>query len=136
LSHIKDIITASEISNTFLFCSKIFFKTKNKGGFMIARLTFLSVLTEDAEDLKKTYNEEIVPVIKSQRGNIGAWLLEPTDDRDDFISLTEWISKTDADNYESSGTYKALVDKVKEKFRGDPVLKTYTVAESKIMTTA
>jgi heme-degrading monooxygenase HmoA len=102
---------------------------------MIARLTSFSVHTEDAEELKRTYNEEVVPVIKSQRGNLGAWLLEPTDDRDDYISLTEWISKTDADNYESSGTYRSLINKVKDRFTGDPVLKTYTVAESKIMAT-
>ena len=103
---------------------------------MIARLTFINVSSEDAEEMKRIYNEEVVPVVKNQKGNIGAWLLEPTNSKDEYISLTEWISRADADAYESSGTYRAMVDKVRSKFRGSPVLRTYTVAESKIVATA
>jgi heme-degrading monooxygenase HmoA len=99
---------------------------------MIARLTYFGIRANDVEDVKKIYNEECVPVIKKQKGNVGAWLLEPTNPDDDFISLTEWLSMADADAYETSGTYKSLVDKVRNKFRGNPVLKTYTAAEMKV----
>jgi heme-degrading monooxygenase HmoA len=99
---------------------------------MFARLTYLSIQTEYLDEVKKIYNEEIIPVVKSQKGNIGIWLLEPTNSEDEFISLTEWISKADADAYESSGTYRMLVDKVKDRYKNKPVLKTYNVAESKI----
>jgi len=99
---------------------------------MFARLTYLSIQTEYLDEVKKIYNEEIIPVVKSQKGNIGIWLLEPTNSEDEFISLTEWISKADADAYESSGTYRMLVDKVKNRYKNKPVLKTYNVAESKI----
>jgi len=103
---------------------------------MIARLTYFGVNPEDAEELKKTYNEEIVPVIRTQKGNMGAWLLEPMDPKDDYISLTEWISQADADAYESSGTYRELVAKALNRFRSGPVLKTYSAVDSKIITTA
>jgi heme-degrading monooxygenase HmoA len=103
---------------------------------MIARLTFFGVRPKDAEELKRIYNEEVVPVIKKQKGNMGAWLLEPTDTKDDYISLTEWISKQDADAYESSGAYKELVSKVQNRFKSGPVLKTYTAIDSKIIATA
>jgi heme-degrading monooxygenase HmoA len=103
---------------------------------MFARLTFFNVLPKDVDDLKKVYHDEVVPVIKKQRGNMGAWLLEPSNEIDDYISLTEWVTKADADAYESSGTYKALVDKVKHRFNGNPVLKTYSALDSKIMMTA
>ena len=103
---------------------------------MIARLTFFSVAKENVEELKRIYNEEIVPVIRSQKGSVGAWLLEPTDAKDDFISLTEWLSKADAEAYEVTGTYKEMLKKVKDKFKGDSVLKTYTTADNKIIATA
>jgi heme-degrading monooxygenase HmoA len=99
---------------------------------MFARLTFISLQSESIEEVKKIYNEEIVPVVRSQQGNVGAWLLEPNNDTDDFISLTEWLSEADANVYESSGTYRTLVDKLKDKYKSKPVLKTYNVAETKV----
>ena len=99
---------------------------------MYARLTFIKTSSEHFDRLKRIYNEEITPVIRSQKGNIGCWLLEPTDTSDDTISLTEWTSSADADAYEASGTYRTLVDKIKEYYTSKPVLKTYNVAESKL----
>lgn len=101
---------------------------------MIARLTFFSAHPRDFEELKRIYNEQVVPVIRNQKGNLGAWLLEPTNEKDQFISLTEWISIADGDAYESSGTYRELVNKVKSKFIGEPQLKVFNIADSKIVT--
>ena len=109
--------------------------SKTKEVFTIARLTYFGIRANDVEDVKKIYNEECVPVIKKQKGNVGAWLLEPTNPDDDFISLTEWLSMADAEAYETSGTYKTLVDKLRSKFKGNPVLKTYTAAETKVTAT-
>ena len=103
---------------------------------MIARLTYFGINQKDVEDLKRIYNEDVTPVIKKQKGFLGAWLLEPANPTDQHISLTEWVSQADADAYESSGTYKQLVGMVKDRFTGDPVLKTYTAAETKIITPA
>jgi len=103
---------------------------------MYARLTFLK-LSRDTSDLAiKVYNDEILPVVRSQKGNIGCWLLEPTNATDDYISLTEWVSPNDADAYEASGTYRSLVEKIKEYYTGKPVLKTYNIAEFKMSATA
>jgi heme-degrading monooxygenase HmoA len=102
---------------------------------MIARLTFFSAANpQDVEEFKKVYREQIVPVIRNQKGNLGAWLLEPADEKDQFISLTEWISMADAGLYESSGTYHELVNKLKSRFEGDYQLKTYNIADTKILT--
>jgi quinol monooxygenase YgiN len=127
---------AADLFNSYWF--QIIFYLKKKEVFMIARLTFIGIHQEDAEELKKIYNEEVLPVIRNQKGNLGAWLLEPADEKDDFISLTEWVSQNNADAYESGGTYKTLVEKVKGKLRmkSDPVLKIYSAAENKIMTSA
>jgi heme-degrading monooxygenase HmoA len=103
---------------------------------MFARLTFIKTSAENAAEIKRIYNEEVVPVVRSQKGNIGCWLLEPTNTSDDYISLTEWTSSSDADAYEASGVYRMLVDKIKDYYTAKPVLKTYNVAETKIVATA
>jgi len=101
---------------------------------MFARLTFIDILPERQDDLRKIFNEEIIPAVRAQKGNIGIWLLEPTDITNEYISLTEWISAADADLYDSSGTYQKLVDKVKPMYKSRPILKTYNIAETKLVT--
>ena len=98
---------------------------------MIARLTYLNFLPDKAQDAKKIYNEEVVPVVRKQKGNIDCKLLEPADQTDDYISITTWETKADADAYHTSGVYKELVSKVKRDFSKEPVLKIYT-AESQL----
>ena len=96
---------------------------------MFARLTFIDILPEHAGKLKKIFAEEIIPVVKKQKGNIGIWRLEPTDVADRYISLTEWISAADADAYQASGVYKELVNRMKDSYKSRPVLKAYHVTE-------
>lgn len=93
---------------------------------MIVRLTYLNFLPEKVEEAKKTYNDEIVAIVKKQKGNLDCRLLEPVDKTDDYISMTVWESKADADAYHSSGVYKELVEKVRNDYSKDPVLKVYT----------
>ena len=53
-------------------------------------------------------------------------MLEPLDKTDDYISMTMWDTKEDADAYHSSGVYKQMVDRVKNTFSKDPVLRVYS----------
>lgn len=92
---------------------------------MIVRLTFLSFLPQNLIEAKRIYNEEVIPVVRKQRGNIDCRMLEPMEKTDDYISMTTWETKADADAYHSSGTYRDLVEKVKKDFAKDPVLKVY-----------
>jgi heme-degrading monooxygenase HmoA len=101
---------------------------------MFARLTFIDILPEHKDDLRRVFNEEVIPVVKNQKGNIGIWLLEPTNTSSEYISLTEWMSAADADAYDSSGTYRNLVDKIKAMYKSKPILKTYNIAESRLVT--
>lgn len=101
---------------------------------MFARLTFIEILPDHEDELRRIFNEEVIPVVKKQKGNIGIWLLEPTDNSNEYISLTEWISVTDAESYDSSGTYKNLVDKIKAMYKSKPILRTFNIAESRLVT--
>ncbi len=92
---------------------------------MVVRLTHFNVSTDDTDEVKKIYNQDVVPEVKKQKGNTNVMLLEPVDGSGEFISVTVWESKADAEAYESSGKYKELVAKIKGKFTGQPILKSY-----------
>lgn len=91
---------------------------------MVVRLTRFSISPENAQEAKSIYQQQVVPEVKKQKGNTNVMLLEPTDGTDEFISITAWESKVDADAYESSGKYKELVGKIKGLI-GQATLKTY-----------
>jgi len=93
---------------------------------MIVRLTYISFLPQNADQAKKVYRDEVVPVVKIQKGNLDCRLLEPMDKSDEYISMTTWESQADADQYHNSGVYKELVEKVRKDFAKNPTLKVYT----------
>jgi quinol monooxygenase YgiN len=100
---------------------------------MYARITFIDVAPEHAKEVRAIYKREIVPVVREQKGHVNIMLLEPTDPAEQHVSLTTWKSKADADDYEASGTYRTLVDKIKGLYRSKPTLKTYNIEESKVV---
>jgi len=93
---------------------------------MYVRLTYLNFLPGKADEAKTIYHDELTPIVKKQKGNLDCRLLEPVDKADDFISMTVWDSKEDADAYHTSGVYKQLVDRVRSSFSKEPVLKVYS----------
>jgi heme-degrading monooxygenase HmoA len=93
---------------------------------MYVRLTYMNFLPDKAEEAKRIYNTELVPVVKQQKGNLDCRLLEPVDKANEYISMTQWESKEQADAYHNSGVYSQLVDRVKELYAKPPVLKVYS----------
>ena len=92
---------------------------------MHVRLTFVKVHHDKVKALVSIYNAAIVPAVKKAKGNVDLFMLEPVHPGEDFISVTRWHSKADADLYESSGLYKTLMGKVVHTFSAPPVLKDY-----------
>jgi heme-degrading monooxygenase HmoA len=92
---------------------------------MIVRLTYLNFIPENIVQAKAIYHDDVMPTVRKQKGNIDCRLLEPMDKSDEYISMTTWETKADADAYESSGIYRELVNKVKKDFSKAPVLKVY-----------
>lgn len=91
---------------------------------MAVPLTHFNVSADQSKEVKKIYDHEVVPELKKQPGSVNVMLLEPIDSTE-YISLTAWQDRADADAYESSGKYKELVGKIKGLI-GQPVLKSYT----------
>jgi heme-degrading monooxygenase HmoA len=68
------------------------------------------------EEFKKLYREEIIPTLRTVKGCRFAYLTESMKEENDVISITVWDSKEDAENYERSGLFDRLVEKVKHTF--------------------
>lgn len=92
---------------------------------MVVRLTYFTFKPGTIDQLKKFYNEVAVPTVRKQKGNIDCRLLEPGNVKEEYISMTTWDNRKDADTYQSSGVYKQLVDQVRKHFEKEPVLKVY-----------
>ena len=99
---------------------------------MVVRLTFIKISSGKEEKLRKMFREEIIPVVKKQKGNIDIMLLHPFKEGEEHISYTSWERKEDAEAYHTSGTYKKLVDMVKDSFESQAVLKSYTAEEESV----
>ena len=97
---------------------------------MIVRITYLNFLPDKIEEAKKIYNNELAPVVKRQPGNFDCRLLEPFDKSDEYISMTVWDNIEDADDYQTSGTYKELIERVQALYSTKPVLKVYTTEDT------
>jgi quinol monooxygenase YgiN len=92
---------------------------------MFVRLTYFGFKPDKLKELKKFYNDVAIPTLKKQKGNLECRLLEPVDKKEDYISMTTWEKKEDADTYHSTGVYKNLVDQVRPFFSKEPVLRVY-----------
>lgn len=101
---------------------------------MFVRLTFIKFAPESVKDAKRVFMQDVVPVVRKQKGNISIRLLEPTELSDDFISVTEWQTKADGDAYGTSGIYKQLVNMLNSYFTKAPVLKTYQTEDVLVAT--
>ncbi len=91
---------------------------------MHARVTTGVFQPENVDEMARIYQSDIVPVIATQQGFKGVYLLIDRSSGES-ISLTLWASETDGQAYEASGAYKAQVDKLRHLFTAAPSLKTY-----------
>jgi heme-degrading monooxygenase HmoA len=94
---------------------------------MWVRVTSIRVNSDKVAEMRKIYDEEIVPVVKQQQGNKGIYLLEPAGGEGEFLSCTAWETKEDAVAY--GGKYKGLVDKIRHTLTAEPTLKEYELKQ-------
>lgn len=92
---------------------------------MHVRMTAVKPHADLIEEMKAIYNAEVVPVVTQAHGNMGAYLLEPDQAGDEYISVTMWDDRANAEAYEASGLYKEMVDKVRHTFAERPTLRLY-----------
>jgi|SRR5688500_3343385 heme-degrading monooxygenase HmoA len=92
---------------------------------MYVRLTYCKFVPSSIKQAKRTYLEEIVPVVSSQKGLIDLMLLEPTEPSDEYVAVTLWKTKADSDAYVFSGTFHKMVTKIESFLAKPPYVKAY-----------
>jgi len=75
--------------------------------------------------LRSTYERDAIPKIRAATGNISAVLLEQHEAAGEFLAITIWKTRADAEVYDASGQASAMVAAVRHTFAGAPTLTTY-----------
>lgn len=97
---------------------------------MWVRLTFSSMDPEQLGEIRAVYNsEEVSGAVREIKGYRFHYLLESADSRGDFVSITAWNTKADADAYEESGTYAEMAAKFEHLLTSDIEVRSYEVRE-------
>ena len=91
-----------------------------------ARRVFMKAKPGRGDDLVSTISGFKATLTK-EKGMRRVYLLRNASDQNEFVSLTLWNSKKDADAYETSGHFSANRDKAREFLEVDPVLSQFDV---------
>lgn len=80
------------------------------------RIVSMKLQQGRAAEFRELYSREILPALKKTKGCRYAYLMENLQEENAGISVTIWDSKKDAENYEQSGLFEELTEKVKHTF--------------------
>ncbi len=80
---------------------------------MYTRIVSAKIQPGKLEEFKKLYREEILPTLRGVEGCRYAYLTESDKEKNEVFSVTIWNSKKHADDYENSGQFDDLTDRVK-----------------------
>jgi quinol monooxygenase YgiN len=80
---------------------------------MYMRFVRMNALADKVDTLIHFYDKAIIPVLQNTKGCRYACLIRSTKRPGECISLTLWESHADAEEYEKSGRFKQLYEKVR-----------------------
>ena len=77
------------------------------------RLVSMKLEKNKIDEFRNIYKNEIIPALQNTNGCSFAYLVESIRKKDEVISITIWENKKSADDYESSGRFDELLEKLK-----------------------
>ncbi len=80
---------------------------------MYMRFLRINALADKLDTLINFYDKAIVPVLQNTKGCRYACLIQSARHKGECISMTLWDSPADAEEYEKSGRFRQLYDKVR-----------------------
>jgi quinol monooxygenase YgiN len=92
-----------------------------------ARRFLLKAKPAKVNEFLSTMKEKIYTELSKENGIRRIYLLKDTGQQNEFISLTLWNSKSDADTYESTGHFSANKENVTELLEEDPRVSQFEV---------
>ena len=88
----------------------------DKNHFMHVRIVSVKIQKGKIEEFKQIYNQEVIPALHKVEGFLYAYMTESHDEKDTILSVTIWNKKEDADEYEKSGMFNRITEKLKHTF--------------------
>jgi quinol monooxygenase YgiN len=96
---------------------------------MFARIIQLTAKPGRGDELTRTMTERTLPILKQQQGLVDAIALVPENEPDQFVGLSIWKSKADADRFQQ-GQAQQLLETYKPLLQGEPTFRSYNIAHS------
>ncbi len=96
---------------------------------MHARMIQLTVKPGKIQECVKTIVERALPILKQQPGFVDAIALTADTEGDQFVGLTIWKSKEDAERY-ANGPARQFLESVKPLLQQEPALRSFNVEAS------
>jgi len=91
-------------------------------------MVFVTLKEGKMDEFRDVYIKEVIPAVKTHKGNRFVHLLECRENENEGISLTAWNSRGDFENYLKSGDFERL--QYESMYARDPVVKSYEVTAS------
>jgi len=102
---------------------------------MFARMIQLVAKPGRGKELQKTLLERSVRVLKEQPGFVDEIALVPETDQDQFVGISIWKSKSDADKF-THGQGEQLMEFYKPLLQTEPTFRSFNVENSTILETS
>jgi len=83
---------------------------------MYVRIVAPKVHPGKLQDFERIYTNEIIPALRSVKGCRYAYLTQGWKNKIEVLSVTVWDSQQDVENYERSGLFNSLSDKLKDTY--------------------
>jgi quinol monooxygenase YgiN len=80
---------------------------------MFMRLLQIKISSEYIDAFSRFYDNVVLPELQKMDGCLFASLIQSTPQPEEFISITLWETKIEAESYEKSGHFKKLLEKIK-----------------------
>lgn len=87
-----------------------------QAGGLYVRIVSPQIREGKVGEFRKIYSTELLPLLRTVKGCRYAAIIENAQEPDKIISISIWDSKQDADDYEISGVFDELTEKVKHTF--------------------
>jgi quinol monooxygenase YgiN len=84
--------------------------------FLYLRIVSMRVQPEKAAEFVSIFEREVLPQVRSSAGCVYVCLVENIEEKDEWLSVSIWSSKENADQYEQSGVFERLRAKLQPTF--------------------
>ena len=93
---------------------------------MYSRVVSFTVLPDTCELTREIIHENIVPVLRKQRGLVDLLILQSSDEPNQFLALTLWETRDHAKHYHRD-VYSQLIGLLKSHIDGEADVRFFTV---------